>query len=152
MSIVDAILTLRLLAGLVVTSIGVVPMNAASFQTNSIEGWRVLVNERLLAEDKAATEKALGLLRVQLQEIVRVPTDTPPGNNAPAAELTAGLLDGMGHRVERYPVPQALLREYGMQSVTNLIVRHRFGDGGPVIALNAYGDVASPGEGWTKPP
>ena len=45
---------------------------AASFQTNSIEGWRVLVNERLLAEEKAATEKALGLLRGQLQEIVRV--------------------------------------------------------------------------------
>ena len=45
---------------------------AASFQTNSIEGWSVLVNERLLAEDKASTEKALGLLRVQLQEIVRV--------------------------------------------------------------------------------
>ncbi len=45
---------------------------AASFQTNSIEGWRVLVNERLLAEDRAATEKALGLLRGQLQEIVRV--------------------------------------------------------------------------------
>ena len=44
---------------------------AASFQTNSIESWSVLVNERLLAEDKAATEKALGLLRVQLQEIVR---------------------------------------------------------------------------------
>ena len=45
---------------------------AASFQTNSIEGWRVLVNERLLADDKASTEKALGLLRLQLQEIVRV--------------------------------------------------------------------------------
>lgn len=40
---------------------------AASFQTNFIEGLRVLVNERLLADDKAATEKALGLLRVQLQ-------------------------------------------------------------------------------------
>ena len=45
---------------------------AASFQTNSIEGWGVLVNERLLADDQAATEKALGLLRGQLQEIVRV--------------------------------------------------------------------------------
>ena len=62
-----AILTLHWLAGLVVMSMGAVPMNAASLQTNSIEGWRVLVNERLLAEDKAATEKALGLLRVQLQ-------------------------------------------------------------------------------------
>jgi hypothetical protein len=44
----------------------------APHQTNSIEGWTVLVNERLLAEDKAATAKALELLRVQLQEIVRV--------------------------------------------------------------------------------
>jgi hypothetical protein len=45
---------------------------AARFQTNSIEGWRVLINERLLSEDKAATQKALALLRAQLQEIVRV--------------------------------------------------------------------------------
>ncbi len=45
---------------------------AASFQTNSIEGWRVLVNERLLKEEQAATEKALELLHVQLQEIIRV--------------------------------------------------------------------------------
>jgi len=44
----------------------------ASHQTNFIEGWTVLVNERLIAEDKAATAKALELLRVQLQEIVRV--------------------------------------------------------------------------------
>ena len=45
---------------------------AVSHQTNSIEGWRVLISGRLLAEEKAATEKALELLRVQLQEIVRV--------------------------------------------------------------------------------
>ena len=45
---------------------------AASHQTNSIEGWTVLVNERLLTEDKAGTAKALELLRAQLQEIVRV--------------------------------------------------------------------------------
>ena len=45
---------------------------AVRFQTNSIEGWRVLVNERLLADDQTVTEKALGLLRGQLQEIVRV--------------------------------------------------------------------------------
>ena len=44
----------------------------AGHQTNSIEGWTVLVNERLLATEKAATAKALALLRVQLQEIVRV--------------------------------------------------------------------------------
>jgi hypothetical protein len=44
---------------------------AAGFQTNSIEGWRVLVDQRLLTEEKSATEKALGLLRAQLQEILR---------------------------------------------------------------------------------
>jgi hypothetical protein len=45
---------------------------AARYQTNCIEGWTVLVNERLLANDKAATAKALELLGAQLQEIVRV--------------------------------------------------------------------------------
>jgi len=44
---------------------------ASAHQTNSVEGWTVLVNERLLAQDKAATAKALELLRAQLQEIVR---------------------------------------------------------------------------------
>jgi len=44
----------------------------ARHQTNQIEGWTLLVNERLLAEEKAATEKAIELLRAQLKEIVRV--------------------------------------------------------------------------------
>jgi acetylornithine deacetylase/succinyl-diaminopimelate desuccinylase-like protein len=87
-----------------------------------------------------------------LRALVRVPSDTPPGDNAPAAEKAASLLTGMGFAVERYPVPEAFLLEYGMTSVTNLIVRHRFGDGGPTIALNAHGDVVPPGEGWTRPP
>jgi acetylornithine deacetylase/succinyl-diaminopimelate desuccinylase-like protein len=39
-----------------------------------------------------------------------------------------------------------------MRSVTNLIVRHRFGPNGPTVALNAHGDVVPPGEGWTRPP
>jgi acetylornithine deacetylase/succinyl-diaminopimelate desuccinylase-like protein len=49
-------------------------------------------------------------------------------------------------------VDPAFLQTYGMQSVTNLIVRQRFGSGGPTIALNAHGDVVPPGEGWTRPP
>ena len=87
-----------------------------------------------------------------LREIVRVPSDTPPGDNAPAAAKAAELLERLGHTVERHPVPEAFLRDYGMKSVVNLIVRHRFGTGGPTIALNAHGDVVPPGEGWTKPP
>jgi len=87
-----------------------------------------------------------------LREIVRVPSDTPPGDNAPASAKAAELLERLGYAVERHPVPQAFLRDYGMTSVVNLIVRQRFGTGGPTIALNAHGDVVPPGEGWTKPP
>src|SRR5438046_5516104 len=87
-----------------------------------------------------------------LREVVRVPTDTPPGDNAPAAAKTAALLTALGFGVERHPVPSDFRGEYGMQSVMNLIVRERFGEGGPTVALNAHGDVVPPGEGWTKPP
>ena len=87
-----------------------------------------------------------------LRQIVRVPSDTPPGDNAPAAEKAVELLTALGFEVERHPVPAEFLHEYGMKSVTNLIVRQHFGSAGPTIALNAHGDVVPPGEGWTKPP
>jgi acetylornithine deacetylase/succinyl-diaminopimelate desuccinylase family protein len=86
-----------------------------------------------------------------LQELVRVPTDTPPGNNAPHAERTAELLKAYGYEAERHPVPVQTVRDYGLQSITNLIVRRRYGDG-PTVALNAHGDVVPPGEGWTHDP
>ena len=87
-----------------------------------------------------------------VQALVRVPTDTPPGNNAPHADKTAELLQGMGFEVEKHAVPAADVRAYGMESITNLIVRRRFGEGGPTIALNAHGDVVPPGEGWSHDP
>ena len=87
-----------------------------------------------------------------LQELVRVPTDTPPGNNAPHAERTAELLAGFGLQAERHTVPAQQVHDYGLESITNLIVRRRYGAGGPVIALNAHGDVVPPGEGWSHDP
>ena len=87
-----------------------------------------------------------------LQELVRVPTDTPPGNNAPHAERTAELLQAFGFEAERHPVPQAEVQAYGMESITNLIVRRTYADGGPTVALNAHGDVVPPGEGWSHDP
>ncbi len=86
-----------------------------------------------------------------LQELIRVPTDTPPGNNAPHAECAAQLLQGFGFEVEKHPVPQAEVEAHGLGSITNLIVRRRYGDG-RTIALNAHGDVVPPGEGWTHDP
>ncbi|MGS1006724.1 M20 family metallopeptidase [Achromobacter anxifer] len=87
-----------------------------------------------------------------LQELVRVPTDTPPGNNAPHAERTAELLQGFGLDAEAHPVPAQEVRDYGLQSITNLIVRREYGAGGPRVALNAHGDVVPPGEGWEHDP
>ena len=87
-----------------------------------------------------------------LQALVQVPTDTPPGNNAPHAERTAALLAAMGYTAEQHPVPAADVQAYGMQSITNLIVRRRYGAGGPVIGLNAHGDVVPPGDGWSHDP
>ncbi|MEX8498763.1 M20/M25/M40 family metallo-hydrolase [Leptothrix ochracea] len=87
-----------------------------------------------------------------LQALVRVPTDTPPGNNAPHAQRTAELLTAFGFEVAAYPVPAQAVRDYGLESLTNLIVHRRYGAGGPTIALNAHGDVVPPGEGWTHDP
>ncbi|HAK90015.1 M20/M25/M40 family metallo-hydrolase [Massilia timonae] len=87
-----------------------------------------------------------------LQEVVRIPTDTPPGNNAPHAEAIAGMLESAGWPVERHAVPAQQVRDHGLESITNLIVRRRYGGDGPTLALNAHGDVVPPGEGWTRPP
>lgn len=90
-----------------------------------------------------------------LQALVQVPTDTPPGNNAPHAERTADLIQAFGFAAEKHVVPEQEVKDYGMQSITNLIVRRQYGaqgDGGKTIALNAHGDVVPPGEGWSKDP
>ena len=87
-----------------------------------------------------------------LQALVQVPTDTPPGNNAPHAERTAELLKEFGFEAEKHSPSPAELADYGMESITNLIVRRPYGQGGQTIALNAHGDVVPPGEGWTHPP
>ena len=77
---------------------------------------------------------------------------TRPATAAAHAERAAELLEGLGFAVERHPVPEDQVRANGMISATNLVVRRRFGEGGPVIALNAHGDVVPPGEGWTRDP
>ncbi len=89
-----------------------------------------------------------------LQALVQVPTDTPPGHNAPHAERTAQLLADFDFEAEKHSPSAAELADYGMESITNLIVRRRYGapGSGKTIALNAHGDVVPPGEGWSYPP
>ena len=107
-----------------------------------------VVQQKLLDWIDAHFEEEVGFL----QQVVRIPTDTPPGNNAPHAEAVAGMLEAYGWSAERHAVPAGEVRDYGMESITNLIVRRPYGAGGPTLALNAHGDVVPPGEGWTRPP
>ncbi|MCX7232327.1 MAG: M20/M25/M40 family metallo-hydrolase, partial [Burkholderiales bacterium] len=85
-----------------------------------------------------------------LQALVRMPSDTPPGNNAPHADLTASLLEGLGLAAEKFPVPDAEVRAAGLH-ITNLLVRRHYGPGRTLL-LNAHGDVVPPGEGWSRDP
>jgi len=87
-----------------------------------------------------------------LQQLLRVPTDTPPGNNAPHAEMVAQLVNAYGWNAEQHAVPAQQVHDYGMQSITNLIVRRPYSEEGPTLALNAHGDVVPPGDNWTYPP
>ena len=86
-----------------------------------------------------------------LAELVKVPSDNPPGDCAAHAQRARRLLEQLGLAVEAYEVPRAIVEAAGMRSATNLIVRHRFADG-PVVALNAHGDVVPPGLGWRHDP
>jgi succinyl-diaminopimelate desuccinylase len=86
-----------------------------------------------------------------LAELVKVPSDNPPGDCAPHAERAAELLTAMGYEVERHAVPADLVVANGMIGATNLVIRRRFGTG-PTVALNAHGDVVPPGEGWSVDP
>ena len=86
-----------------------------------------------------------------LAELVRVPSDNPPGDCAPHAARTAQLLEAMGLTVERHVVPADVVKANGMVSCSNLVVRVKFGEG-KIVALNAHGDVVPPGLGWTADP
>ena len=86
-----------------------------------------------------------------LQQLVQVPTDTPPGHNAPHADRTAELLQAFGFKAEQHAVPARDVQAAGLASITNLVVRRRYG-AGRTVGLNALGDVVPPGEGWTHDP
>ena len=105
---------------------------------------RTTIHEFLAAQRDAQTRF--------LAELVKTPSDNPPGDCRRTRERAAALLEGLGFKVERHPVPDDAVKANGMISCTNLVVRERFGSGGPTIACNAHGDVVPPGLGWTADP
>ena len=100
---------------------------------------------RLLAGQRDAQARFLA-------ELVRTPSDNPPGDCGPAAERAASLIESLGLKVHRHRVPPDTVRAAGLVSCTNLVCRHAFGADGPTLALNAHGDVVPPGTGWSVDP
>jgi acetylornithine deacetylase/succinyl-diaminopimelate desuccinylase-like protein len=86
-----------------------------------------------------------------LRDLVRARSDNPPGDLAAHAGMLAERLTGLGLAAEVHAPPAELVRERGMASAANVVVRRGFGDG-PAIALQAHADVPPPGDGWTVDP
>ena len=82
-----------------------------------------------------------------------VPTDTPPGNNAPHAERTGDAARRL--RLRRRTLSGArrdAYASYGLDIDRPTWSCAAATADGPTIALNAHGDVVPPGEGWTHDP
>ncbi len=87
-----------------------------------------------------------------LTDLVQHNTENPPGLTEDIIAHLADLLEARGHEVERHPVPGPFARRHGRSEVTNLIVRKRFGNGGPTVALHAPLDTLPAGAGWHRDP
>ncbi len=78
------------------------------------------------------------------QELLRIDTTNPPGNERACAELLAASLEAVGCK------PELLEAEYGR---TNLVVRHRGTGKLPPLLLTAHLDVVeADASKWRRPP
>ncbi len=77
-----------------------------------LEGWRVLISRTLLADHAKATEKAIGLLAGQLQEIVRVVPAAAVRKLKAVPLYLSPAYDGFPARAEYHPAT-AWLRQHG---------------------------------------
>ncbi|MFC0335560.1 ArgE/DapE family deacylase [Paenibacillus sepulcri] len=88
-----------------------------------------------------------------LGKLVSAPSDNPPGNCASIAEVVVRELTDRGFEPFMDVVPKEETLAAGMAEGRNVVADTLLGTGtGPVIALNAHGDVVPPGEGWTYDP
>ena len=88
----------------------------------------------------ALQDEAVDLLR----QLLRLDTSNPPGNETPAAELLAGVLEAAGAECELIGPDPARL---------NLVARVRGTGAGPSLMLMAHTDVVpAPDADWSVPP
>ncbi len=91
---------------------GNLPGASGEVETRAVAGWKVHIRKELLASDAAATERALGLLEAQLDDIVRV-VPAPAVTELRAVPLWfSPEYPGIGPRAEYHPAAEWLI-EHG---------------------------------------
>jgi succinyl-diaminopimelate desuccinylase len=101
---------------------------------------RFIVNKRGLLQ--AVEHRKEELIRLCC-ELVRIPSENPPGNTVEMAEFLKGLLVARGIKVDVFEP---------MKGMPNLIASLGDGDGGPSLILNGHMDEFPAGGGWDFPP
>jgi acetylornithine deacetylase/succinyl-diaminopimelate desuccinylase-like protein len=108
------------------------------------EAIRQRIRKTLVAR-RADQFRLLGLM-------VRLKSENPPGGLEPhAARMAEWLKKIAGLTAVRHLVPEEEAHAQGLRSLANLVVRHEFGPG-PTVALQAHGDTAPAGPGWSGDP
>jgi succinyl-diaminopimelate desuccinylase len=104
--------------------------------------------DRIVAEVDAATDEIIALT----QDLVRIPTVNPPGEQYEACAAHLGDdLTRRGYDVE-YIVAEDRPEHSPKYPRVNVVGSRRGSSGGPVVHLNGHIDVVPAGGGWTVDP
>ncbi|MGD2179289.1 MAG: M20 family metallopeptidase [Anaerolineae bacterium] len=79
------------------------------------------------------------------QELIRIPSENPPGDEKPVAEFLAGRLRKLGMQVQVKDVDEHVGRP-------NVLATWDTGVDGPTLLFNGHLDVVPAGEGWSVEP
>ncbi|HEX7137177.1 MAG TPA: acetylornithine deacetylase/succinyl-diaminopimelate desuccinylase family protein [Vicinamibacterales bacterium] len=104
--------------------------------------------DRVVSQVDAATDEIVGFT----QDLVRIPTINPPGDQYEACASCLGDdLSRRGYDVE-YIVAEGRPEHTPQHPRVNVVGARRGSSGGPVIHLNGHFDVVPAGGGWTVDP
>ncbi len=84
-------------------------------------------------------ERVVGLA----QELVRIPSENPPGDEEVIQQRVAAFLEEHGYDVRRIDSPDGR---------PNLLTERGDADAGPTLLFNGHVDVVPPGPDWNRPP
>src|SRR6185369_9232395 len=104
--------------------------------------------ERITAEVDRATDEIVKYT----QDLVRIPTVNPPGDQyAACAAFIGDDLNRRGYDVE-YIAAEGQPEHTRRHPRVNVVGSRRGSGGGPVVHLNGHFDVVPAGDGWTLDP